>query len=82
MFTAENVNDMFTMTETLTVKVEEPISDYDWMEIVCPPVIDPGTYFNCHIDIPRYALLKSIVSDLVEIFFSLSPSGVPTSQPL
>ena len=55
---AKDIYDYTSKYATTTVVVHEAVADGDrWpdqMEIVCPDVVDPGTFFLCHADIPRY----------------------------
>ena len=50
------------------VIVEEPLSAiHDQVEVVCPDVVLPGEFFNCHIDIPRGSSLLANVTLIDDI---------------
>ena len=46
------------VTDTLD---ENSRVDYKKMEIICPDVVLPGTYFNCTADIPQGQGLRAII---------------------
>ena len=58
LIAAKDIYDHTTKYANTKVVVHEAVADGDiWpdqMEIVCPDVVDPGTFFLCHADIPRY----------------------------
>lgn len=47
---------------SLKVNVEDPLEADDQVEVVCPDLVQPGTYFTCHVDIPRGSQLKATVT--------------------
>lgn len=46
----------------MKVHVEDPLDVTDQIEVVCPGLVEPGTYFNCHVDIPRGSQLTASVT--------------------
>jgi hypothetical protein len=53
LFSARNIFDYKPLSAFVKIEVHDPISPTDQIEIVCPDVVDPGTYFLCKADIPR-----------------------------
>ena len=79
LIAAKDIYDHTTKYANTKVVVHEAVADGDrWpdqMEIVCPDVVDPGTFFLCHADIPRGTSLMANIT----IVDDIDPSNSETT---
>jgi hypothetical protein len=61
-FPASNIFDFSQYGATVPIEVHDPISLTDQIEVVCPNVVLPGTYFLCKADIPRGTKLTANIT--------------------